>query len=145
MSNTTIPGCGFHHIAIRTRDWDKSLQFYCDGLGFARKIEWGTKPRRAAMLDVGDGNYLEVFERDVITANQPEREIVLDSEPNLLHLCLRTNNCEAAVETARRAGAEVTVEAHAPGVFAEMGLEVVIAFVKGPDGEIVEFFQSPDL
>ena len=145
MPNRIIPGCGFHHVAIITRDWDKSMAFYCDGLGFAPKINWGEAPRRAVMLDVGDGNYLEVFERDVITEKQPERENALDGEPNLLHLCLRTDDCKAAVETARRAGAEVTVEAKVPDVFTQMGLSTMIAFVKGPDGEIIEFFQSSDL
>lgn len=136
-SNLKIPGCGFHHVAIRTHDWDKSLKFYCDGLGFAKKISWGEAPKRAIMLDTGDGNYLEIFERDVAPT--------LSGEPNLLHLCLRTDDCAAAVQTARDAGAHVTVEAHAPDVFANKGLKVIIAFVKGPDGEIVEFFQSPEL
>ncbi len=144
-TNTLISGCGFHHVAIITRDWDKSMAFYCDGLGFVPKINWGTSPRRAVMLDVGDGNYLEVFERDVITANQAERESVLDTEPNLLHLCLRTDDCAAAVEVARNAGANVTVEATVPDVFTQMGLKTKIAFVCGPDGEIIEFFESSDL
>lgn len=145
MNNTNlkISGCGFHHVAIRAQDWDKSLQFYCAGLGFVPKIEWGEAPRRAVMLDTGDGNYLEVFER--ATQALAERGATRESEPNLLHLCLRTDDCVAAVEMARNAGAEVTVEAHAPGVFAEKGLKVIIAFVKGPDGEIIEFFQSRDL
>ena len=121
------------------------MAFYCDGLGFVAKINWGEAPRRAVMLDVGDGNYLEVFEREVITANQLERESGVDGEPNLLHLCLRTNDCAAAVEVARNAGATVTVEAKVPDVFTEMGLQTKIAFVKGPDGEIIEFFESPDL
>ena len=136
-TNQKIPGCGFHHIAIRTNDWDKSIRFYCDGLGFAEKINWGASPTRAVMLDTGDGNYLEIFERDVAST--------LSGEPNLLHLCFRTNDCAKAVETARAAGAEVTAEPTVPGVFTAMGLETIIAFVKGPDGEIIEFFQCEQL
>ena len=136
-TNPKIPGCGFHHIAIRTHDWDKSIRFYCDGLGFVEKISWGEAPKRAVMLDTGDGNYLEIFERAEAST--------LTGEPNLLHLCFRTDDCAAAVETARSAGAIVTVEPKVPDAFTRLGLKTKIAFVQGPDGEIVEFFESEQL
>ena len=139
MSNTNqkIPGCGFHHIAVRTNDWNKSMSFYCDGLGFTEKISWGAAPKRAVMLDTGDGNYLELFER----LEAP----TLTGEPNLLHLCLRTDDCEAAFQTALAAGATVRTEPVVPGAFTDMGLKTKIAFVFGPDGEIIEFFESREL
>lgn len=62
-TNERVTDCGFHHVAIRARDFDKSVGFYTDVMGFRRKIGWGQKPGRAVMLDVGDGNYLEIFER----------------------------------------------------------------------------------
>jgi catechol 2,3-dioxygenase-like lactoylglutathione lyase family enzyme len=31
--NSVIQGCGAHHIAVQTRDWDASLSFYSDVLG----------------------------------------------------------------------------------------------------------------
>ena len=86
------------------------------------------------MLDTGDGNYLEIFER--LEAS------TLTGEPNLLHLCLRTDDCEAAFKTAVAAGAEVRTEPMVPGAFTNMGLKTKIAFVFGPDGEIIEFFES---
>ncbi len=136
-TNTKIAGCGFHHIAIRTNEWDKSIRFYCDGLGFAKKVGWGEAPKRAVMLDTGDGNYLEIFERD--------EESTLTGEPNLLHLCLRTDDCEAAFRTALAAGAEIRTEPLVPGAFTNMGIEAKIAFVFGPDGEIIEFFECREL
>ena len=141
MSNSKIPGCGFHHIAIRTSDWDKSIRFYCDGLGFAEKISWSAAPKRAVMLDTGDGNYLEIFER----AEAPTLESTLAGEPNLLHLCFRTDDCNAAYQTALAAGAVSKTEPTVPGAFTDLGLKTKIAFVTGPDGEIIEFFESPDL
>ncbi len=66
--NTTIGGGGFHHLALRAYDFDKTLDFYINGLGFQKKHGWGEDGRskgepdsRAVMLDTGDGNYLEVF------------------------------------------------------------------------------------
>lgn len=139
-TNTSIAGCGFHHVAIRVADWDASLRFYCDGLGFAPKIEWGEAPTRAAMLDTGDGNHLEIFER-VGSPVEPTD----DYEPHILHLCFRSDDCAAATERARAAGGEVTVEPKQPPPFQKIGLDATIAFVKGPDGEIIEFFQCDAL
>ncbi len=132
MPNQKIPGSGFHHIAIRTHQFDNSIRFYCEGLGFTQKIAWGEAPARAVMLDTGDGNYLEVFEREGVPAETT-------GEANILHFALRCADCESATSVARAAGAKE------PDVFAQMGLKTKISFVQGPDGEIVEFFESRDL
>ncbi|PQV63603.1 glyoxylase I family protein [Abditibacterium utsteinense] len=137
MSNQKIKGCGFHHIAIWTSDWDKSLQFYIEALGFKIKIEWGEAPSRAVMLDTGDGNYLEVFERDAAKQRV--------GEANILHLCFRTDDCAGAVETARSAGAIVTTETFSPETFTKIGIDAKIAFISGPSGEIIEFFECAQL
>ena len=44
---------GFHHVCIKTRDWDRTLAFYVTALGFTEKITWRTAPNRAAMFDTG--------------------------------------------------------------------------------------------
>jgi glyoxylase I family protein len=133
--NTHVPGCGFHHVAIRTADWEKSLRFWQDAMGFTPAVEWGEAPRRACMMDTGDGNYLEIFERDPL----PEG-VSRDSE--ILHFCFRTDDCDAALERARAAGAEVTVEPKTISVFGEPRIPVRLAFFKGPDGELCELFQN---
>jgi len=138
VSNQTISGSGFHHVAIRSHDFEASLRFYIEGLGFVQKIAWGEPPSRAVMLDTGDGNYLEIFERE----GEP---LETTGEAHILHFALRCDDCEAATEKARAAGARVTLEPKAPEVFTQMGLKTKISFVQGPDGESVEFFQSPDL
>ena len=137
MKNQKISGCGFHHVAIWTGNWEKSLDFYRDGLGFTTKIEWGQAPSRATMLDVGDGNYLEIFERD------PQNQTV--GEASVLHLCFRSDDCEKAFETAISAGAKEKLAPKVPEPFTNLGLKTKICFVEGPDGEIIEFFESPDL
>jgi glyoxylase I family protein len=132
--NTKVGGCGFHHVAIRTGDWERSLRFWQEGMGFALAVQWGEAPRRACMLDTGDGNYLEIFEREV----PPDAP----SEAAILHFCFRTDDCDAALERARTAGAEVTVEPKTVEVFGEPKIPVRLAFFKGPDGEICELFQN---
>ena len=132
--NQVVSGCGFHHVAIRTADWDRSLAFWQGALGFSLAVQWGEAPRRACMLDTGDGNYLEVFERDPRPEGSP-------SEAAILHFCLRTGDCDAALERARAAGAEVTMEPKSLTI-SEPPIPIRIAFFKGPDGEICELFQN---
>jgi glyoxylase I family protein len=132
--NQVIPGCGFHHVAIRTSEWDRSLQFWQEGMGLHLAVQWGEAPRRACMLDTGDGNYLEIFERDA--------DPTIPSEGAILHFCFRADDCDAALERARAAGADVTMEPKSLAVFGEPKIPIRIAFIKGPSGEICELFQN---
>jgi len=45
---------GFHHIALRAKDYDKTFEFYTKALGFTPKLSWGEGDSRAAMLDIRD-------------------------------------------------------------------------------------------
>jgi len=133
--NQAVRGCGFHHVAIRTADWERSLRFWMAGLGFHVAVEWGEAPRRACMLDTGDGNYLEIFERDPLPDGPSETAAIL-------HFCFRTDDVDSAVERARAAGAEITIEPKDIAVFGEPKIPVRLAFFKGPDGEVCELMQQ---
>jgi glyoxylase I family protein len=64
-------------------------------------------------------------------------------EGSILHFALRTSDCDAALERARAAGAEVTVEPKDVTIDSRPSpTPIRIAFCKGPDGEIIEFFQN---
>lgn len=132
--NKTIGGGGFHHVAIRAHNFEASVKFYTEAMGFQQKISWGEGKRRAIMLDTGDGNYLEIF------ANGTDEPKPVGS---IIHFALRTSDCDAAIERARAAGAEVTVEPKDVEIPSEPHKTPVrIAFCKGPDDEIIEFFQN---
>ena len=127
---------GFHHVCIKTRDWDRTLAFYVNTLGFTEKITWRTAPNRAVMLNTGDGNYLEVFE-----------DLAYEPVPNgaVLHFALRTTRLDEVAALVRATGAKITMEpkdvtiattnAHAP-------VPIRIFFCEGPSGEVIEFFQN---
>ena len=125
---------GFHHTAIRSADFDASLRFYTEVLGLRVRIHWGEGDQRAAMIDAGDGNYIEVFARGV------EFEHV---EGTILHFALRTDDCAAMLETIRAAGAEITMEPAAITIDSDQGPVLVkIAFFRGADGEVIELFEN---
>lgn len=131
--NKKIRGCGFHHVSMKARDLDRSLKFYTEGLGFVEKASWGEAPQRTVLLDTGDGNYFE------ISQGNPEQV----QEPGIFHhIALRSEDCSAAIEAARSAGAEVTLETRDINLPSNPPLQLRIAFFKGPDGEVIELFQN---
>lgn len=133
-SNTAIGGGGFHHVAIRVNDFDASVKFYTEALGFTEKISWGKDSGRAIMLDTGDENYLEIF------ANGEEGS---KPEGAIIHFAIRTNDVDGAIERVRSAGAEVTVEPKDIEIKSRPQPTLVrLAFFKGPDGEIIELFDN---
>jgi glyoxylase I family protein len=131
--NTVIGGGGFHHISMRVRDLQRSVAFYTEGLGFKLRLAWGPEDNRTVLLDTGDGNYLELSGGDSDGFN-PTGVI--------RHFAFRTDDCDVAIEAARAAGAEVTVEPRDVALSSDPPTPVRVAFFKGPDGEVIEFFQN---
>lgn len=123
---------GFHHLAMNVTDFDKSKTFYTDVLGFSVGKAWGEPGKRAAMLDAGNGNYVEIFEKDEAD----------DDGGAIIHFALRSDNCDEIMERVRMSGAEITVEPKNVDIPADPAYPVRIAFFKGPSGEIVEIFQE---
>jgi glyoxylase I family protein len=138
-TNLAIGGGGFHHVAMRVSDFDASVRFYVEALGFKPRISWGEGDKRAVMLDTGDGNYLEVFAGGVRAAQAAPAK---PPAGTVLHFALRTGNVDEAVARARRAGAAITVEPKDVDLQSAPVTKVRIAFCTGPDGETIEFFQS---
>jgi len=135
---------GFHHVAIRAVDFDATLKFYAEGLGCSVHLEFSVPGRidRAAFLDTGDGRYIELFGQDSTVQAQGRRRRP-DEEPiegALLHFCFRVADVEAAYSRALAAGA---VSRIAPMTTQVVGGE--IAFVTGPNGEVIEFLRSEKL
>ena len=127
---------GFHHVCVKTRDWDLTLRFYRDVLGCTEKIAWRAAPQRAIMLDTGDGNYIEVFEDLAYTPN-PDGAV--------LHFALRTAKLDEVAQRVRAFGSNITVEPKDVTIPTTNGVGPVpirIFFCTGPSGEVIEFFQN---
>jgi len=135
-TNLILGGGGFHHVCIKTQTWDKTLQFYCETLGFIEKITWREAPQRAIMLDGGDGNYVEVFE-DLAYTPSPQGSI--------LHFALRTTKLDDVAARVRAAGARITMEPKDVTIATtnQAGpVPIRVFFCEGPNGETIEFFEN---
>lgn len=134
--NSILGGGGFHHVCVKTRDWDRTMRFYQETLGCTPKIAWRAAPQRAIMLDTGDGNYLEVFE-DLAYTPAPDGAV--------LHFALRTTMLDEVAARVRAAGAKITMEPKDVTIAPSNGggaVPVRIFFCEGPAGELIEFFQN---
>ena len=136
QGNPILGGGGFHHVCVTTRNWDRTMKFYQETLGCTVKISWRQAPQRAIMLDVGDGNYMEVFE-DLQLTPGPTGPVA--------HICLRTTRLNEVTERVRAAGAKITMEPKdvvIPTTNGMGGVPARISFCEGPNGELIEFFQN---
>ena len=133
MANQKIKGMGFHHIALKAADIEKSTRFY-EALGMTFIVGWGEGEKEIRMFDFGDGGRLELF------ANGGDEYAV---NGKFAHLALSVENVEEAYKIALEAGGvphiapkTVPLDSHPEKI------SINIAFVKGPDGEEVEFFRQ---
>jgi glyoxylase I family protein len=96
---------------------------------------FGTPERRIVLLDIGDGSYIELFQPTASTA-APGSPAANDPAT---HIALTASDARAATEHVRAAGYQVTVE---PKEVRLDTINAVISFFVGPNGEVIEFFQT---
>ena len=133
--NEVIKGCGTHHIAVQTRDWDKSMAFYQEVLGMKLVAEFGSPERKIVLLDAGDGSHIELFQP---TGASPAEGDDAVNDP-VIHFALAAADARAATERVREAGCKVTMEPTDVNLGA---VKATISFFIGPSGEVIEFFQT---
>lgn len=136
MSNPVLGGGGFHHVCLKTRDWDRTLAFYCGVLGCKERITWRQAPQRAGMFDTGDGNYIEIFE-----------DLAYPAAPNgaIFHFAFRTTRIDEVTNLVRAAGYKITIEPKDVTLATTNGagpVPIRVSFCEGPNGESIEFFQN---
>ncbi len=124
---------GFHHIALRCRDIEKSLSMY-KGLGMTEYARWGEGDELIVMLNIGDGGIIELF------ANGGDRYA---DEGKWQHFALSCNDVEAVYEKALSLGFRPFIEPKTvPLDSSPERMSINIAFVLGNDNEQLEFFRK---
>lgn len=131
---------GFHHVALWTTNFDRSVAFYTGALGLTPRYQFKIGSGRAMILRCGTHGHVEIFERPVDWPAAP-------AEARLLHFALETDDVDGWYARAIAGGAtprtppkDVEQPNQLPGGLATF--RVRLAFFTGPDGEIVELFQD---
>ncbi len=124
---------GLHHVSITVKDFDATVDLYTQGFGFKKEVAWARgSDERAIMLNMGDGAFLEVFSGRTDTHQ---------SDGIFAHIALSSDDCDADFQRALAAGAGVETEPMNVSLPSNPPIPVRIAFCKGFDGELIEFFQ----
>lgn len=123
-----------HHIALRVSDFEKSLDFYTSGLGFKAAKIWENNEKKAAMVDFGEG-FIEIFG----SAEKDENKFNAGAYP---HFAFLSNDVDLDFSKAVNAKAGVIKAPFNATLNTTPPQELRIAFISGPDGEQIEFFQE---
>lgn len=132
---------GLHHVAIEAADFEQSLRFYTEGLGFVERLRFPEPGHTVALLDAGNGSFVELFspsEDGPRAGGGP-----MPDGHALFHVALHVEDCDAATQRALAAGAELvegpadmTLEGQREG---QREVPCRYSFVRGPGGESIEF------
>lgn len=122
---------GYHHIGLLVKDAEKSLKFYTEGLGgvITFRFPMGDTGKTIYLVDLGGNSVVEI-----IPKGTGERE----ANAHWAHIALSVDDTPAAYELALKAGA---LSQNKPQDALLGTMAVCNAFVNGPDGEVIEFFQ----
>lgn len=121
---------GFHHIGLYVQDMDKSLAFYTKGLGGEINFSFPSSTGKTIyLIDLGGHAVVELL---------PSGNGEPESNAHWAHIALDTKDTRAAYQMAMDAGAKDRT----PPQDVQLGtMAVCNAFVTGPDGEVIEFFE----
>lgn len=124
---------GFHHVALRCADIDKSLNMY-KALGMREVIRWGEGEKLIVMLEAQSGDRIEFF------ANGSD---FYSENGKWQHFAFCVDDVDAAYKTAIDLGFKTqTVPKTVPLDSKPYKTTLNVAFVTGPDGESLEFFKE---
>src|SRR5258708_6771388 len=116
------------HVGLKVTDMDKSLRFYCDGLGLKLLRRRDRAPGIAtAVLRVGDQE-MNLFSNPGLAANPTD-----DDPSGLDHFCLEV--ASASIDELMAALAQAGIAVAKPPVKRSDGVSL---FVSDPDGCRVE-------
>ncbi|WP_046174963.1 VOC family protein [Domibacillus indicus] len=126
---------GIGHLALTVQNMDKSLQFYCDILGFERVFEIRDDENRPWIeyVKVAPGQFIELFYGG---QNKPQER---SHQIGFNHLCLEVNDINEIAYHLKAEGIILDVE---PTRGKDNNYQ---CWIKDPDGNRIEFMQiEPD-
>lgn len=88
------------HVCFTVTDLDRSLKFYCDGLGLKHAFDFKNEQGRrfGVYLHVGHRSFVELFEGKLAQGALP---------PSFRHICLEVDDIQETVKTLKARGIQV--------------------------------------
>ena len=121
---------GIHHVGLFAKDAEISLDFYTKlGAKVVHSFTMSDMDKTIYLVDLGNNAVVEIIPR----GNGEE-----EKDAHWAHLAIRTDDARSAYDLAIKAGAKPRSE---PKDVNLGTMAATIAFVYGPDNEVLEFFQ----
>ena len=122
-------------VALTVSDYERSMKFYCDGLGIEPSALWSNGGGRALILDMGKAT-LELFDEiQAATIDQIEAEQRISGQ---IRFALQVLDLKAAMDRLLSHGATLV---HAPIITPWGDYNVRL---QDPDGMQITLFQVPE-
>jgi catechol 2,3-dioxygenase-like lactoylglutathione lyase family enzyme len=122
-------------VALTSSDYERSVKFYCDGLGIEPAAIWNNGGGRALILDMGKAT-LEIFDEiQAQTIDQIEAEQRISGQ---IRFALEVPDLKAAMERLLKHGATLV---HPPIITPWGDYNVRL---QDPDGMQITLFQKPE-
>ena len=122
-------------VALTASDYERSMKFYCDGLGLEPSALWSNGGGRALILDMGKAT-LELFDEiQAATIDQIEAEQRISGQ---VRFALQVPDLKAAMDRLLEHGATLI---HAPTLTPWGDYNVRL---QDPDGMQITLFQVPE-
>ena len=123
-------------VALTTSDYERSVKFYCEGLGIEPSAIWNNNGGRALILDMGKAT-LEIFDEiQAETIDQIEAEQRISGQTRF---ALQVPDLKSAMERLLEHGATLV---HPPIITPWGDYNVRL---QDPDGMQITLFQVPDI
>ena len=122
-------------VALTSSDYERSVKFYCDGLGIEPAAIWNNGGGRALILDMGNAT-LEIFDEiQAQTIDQIEAEQRISGQ---VRFALEVPDLKAAMERLLKHGATLV---HPPIITPWGDYNVRL---QDPDGMQITLFEKPE-
>lgn len=124
---------GVHHIALTPtkENFDKTINFYKNILGFEEVRAWGDEVK-CAMLSCGDNTVMEIM-------GKGQSDYMGDG--SFVHLAFCCDEVDKVLDEVRAAGYEVTMEPKDISLGGTPPMPIRVAFFRGPINEHIELFK----
>ncbi|MBE0341702.1 VOC family protein [Paenibacillus sp. 28ISP30-2] len=140
---------GLAHVAIQAQDYQATIAFYTEVLGFKRGHHWSLPSfqiREASMLISPDQiTCLEIFDNDAVIPAQGKKASSEDEIAHgaLLHFAFYVDDVNQIYQKALAHGARTFVKPDQL-TLGEPPLVVKNAVIYSPNGEVIEFIEDVD-
>ncbi len=139
MPNNALSNLRAHHVALRVPNYDETVRWYQDKLGFEMEVDWREEDRHLCYLRLGDFS-LEVVGDGEVKDYKPEINELEESMKieGYHHLCFRVESVDDVLAALNKQGVETFLE---PVDLREKfgGPPRKNAFVRDNSGNLVEF------